>query len=216
MAFSDYAGLKAAVADYLNRTDLTAQIPDFIGLAEVWMMRKLRLRLLEADATISLAGGARTSSLPTDYREPLNLWWNSDVDRRPLRFVPAGLLTVLTTEARPEQWTVDGTNIAFERPADQAYTFTLRYRQSFTLSDDVTTNVVLTQYPDLYLAACLAEAAPFLKDDEASQRWIDRRGHIEHDIREEEARQKAPATLSTDLSRLSRRNGRSFNIYSGF
>ena len=37
MALANLAGLKAAVADYLNRADLTSQISDFITLAEAAM-----------------------------------------------------------------------------------------------------------------------------------------------------------------------------------
>ena len=33
-----YIGLKASVADFLNRADLTASIPDFIALAEAQMI----------------------------------------------------------------------------------------------------------------------------------------------------------------------------------
>ena len=35
MAFTTFTELKSVVADYLARTDLTAQIPDFITLAEL-------------------------------------------------------------------------------------------------------------------------------------------------------------------------------------
>jgi hypothetical protein len=121
MQIVDFASLQAAVADWLNRTDLTARIPDFIGLAEVRMMRKLRMRLLEADATTTAPPGARLISLPTDYREPLNFWWNNGADREPLRFVPPELLDVYTAASRPFCWSIDGNNVAFERPCDQAY-----------------------------------------------------------------------------------------------
>lgn len=216
MNIVDYASLQTAVADYLNRTDLTARIPDFIGLAEVWMMRKLRLRLLETDAALTGTVGSRTIALPADYREPLNLWWNNGVDRESLRFVSPVLIDVWVESSRPYQWAIDGTNIAFERPCDQAYSYTFRYRQKLALSDAVPTNVLLTQYPDIYLAACLVEAAPYMKDPEALQMWLDKRGHLEHDIREEEDRQKSLATLSTEPSMLIGRRGRGFNILRGF
>jgi len=34
MALTTYTELKASIADWLNRSDLTAAIPDFISLAE--------------------------------------------------------------------------------------------------------------------------------------------------------------------------------------
>lgn len=217
MNIIDYASLQAAAADYLNRADLTARIPDFIGLAEVRMMRKLRLRLLEAEAAYTGSVGSRTLALPSDYREPLNLWWNNGTDREALRFVPAALLDVWTTNTRPLLWTIDGTNIAFEAPCDSAYSFTFRYRQKLALSNSVTTNVLLTQYPDIYLFATLVEAAPYLKDKDALAMWDDRYGKAVHDIREEEERQNALSTLSVDAGLLVPNRGqRGFNIYRGY
>ena len=220
MQIVDYASLRSAVLDFLNRSDsgVSARVPDFIALAEGWMMRKLRLRLLETDAALTGTPGSRTIALPTDYREPLNLWWNNGVDRQSLRFVPAGLLDVFTAASLPYFWTVDGTNVAFERPCDQAYSFTFRYRQKLALSNNAPTNVLLTQYPDIYLAATLAEAAPYLRDADALQMWEAKRGSIAHDIREEEERQKSLTTLSTEIgANIMRHRGcGSFNIFRGY
>jgi hypothetical protein len=211
----DYASLQAAAASWLNRTDLTDRIPDFIGLAETRMMRKLRLRLLETEAAYTGTVGVRTLALPSDYREPLNLWWNNGTDRDPLRFVPASLLDVFTVASRPLLWTIDGTHIAFESPCDSAYSFTFRYRQKLALSDAAPTNVLLTQYPDIYLFATLVEAAPYLKDKDALAMWDDRYGKAVHDIREEEERQNALSTLSVDSGLLVPNRSRGFSIYRG-
>ena len=167
MQIVDYASLQDAIASWLNRSDLAARIPDFIGLAETWMMRKLRLRLMEADAAMTGVVGSRFITLPTDYQEPLNLWWNNGSDREPLRFVAPALIDVWTANGHPYQWAIDGTKVAFERPCDQAYSFTFRYRQKLALSTGTPTNVLLTAYPDIYLFASLAEAAPYLKDKDA-------------------------------------------------
>ena len=43
MALDTFAGLKATIADYLNRDDLTSIVPSFISLAEAKFNRKLRL-----------------------------------------------------------------------------------------------------------------------------------------------------------------------------
>ena len=46
MAFTTYTTLKTSIANYLGRTDLTDQIPDFITLAENRLRRDLRLRTM--------------------------------------------------------------------------------------------------------------------------------------------------------------------------
>ena len=42
--FTDYTTLQSTIADYLARTDLTDQIPEFIKLGEVRLARDLRIR----------------------------------------------------------------------------------------------------------------------------------------------------------------------------
>ena len=59
ISFQDYAGLKAAVADWLGRDDLTGRIPDFIALAERRMARELRLRIMERRAETEVQAGPR-------------------------------------------------------------------------------------------------------------------------------------------------------------
>ena len=44
MALTTYTELKASLADWLNRSDLTTTIPDFISLAEAQIERQLRTR----------------------------------------------------------------------------------------------------------------------------------------------------------------------------
>jgi hypothetical protein len=41
MSLTNYSDLKTSVANYLARTDLTDQIPDFIRLAEYRMRREV-------------------------------------------------------------------------------------------------------------------------------------------------------------------------------
>ena len=45
MAIGTYAELKTAVANWLDRDDLTDRIPEFIALAEAKMNRNLRISL---------------------------------------------------------------------------------------------------------------------------------------------------------------------------
>ena len=51
MAIGTYAELQTAVANWLDRGDLTDRIQEFIDLAEARINRNLRLRLMETTAT---------------------------------------------------------------------------------------------------------------------------------------------------------------------
>ena len=66
MAFSNYTELQTSVADWLDRDDLTARIPDFITLAEARFNRLLRIRSMETEAEQVTVAGTRSYSLPTD------------------------------------------------------------------------------------------------------------------------------------------------------
>ena len=67
MAFTTYTELKSVVADYLARTDLTTQIPDFITLAEVRLKRDLRIRQMLKVATSAMTVSDSTVALPSDF-----------------------------------------------------------------------------------------------------------------------------------------------------
>ena len=87
MALNSYAALKASIADFLNRSDLTAVIPDFITLAEAEMNRRIRMAALvkRADATID----SEYTSFPSDLQQIKSLY---------LKTSPITKLVFLTVE----------------------------------------------------------------------------------------------------------------------
>src|SRR6185437_5124068 len=64
-----YAGLQASVADWLNRADLAAVVPDFIALAEAQISRRLLMdgpvRMMMARDDLSI--GAEFVAAPPDF-----------------------------------------------------------------------------------------------------------------------------------------------------
>ena len=68
MAIGTYAELQTAVANWLDRDDLTDRIPEFIALAEAKMNRVLRISLMENVSTaLTMVSGTRDYSLPTGF-----------------------------------------------------------------------------------------------------------------------------------------------------
>ena len=64
MAISTYAELQTAAANWLDRTDLSSRIPEFIDLAESTFNRTIRNhRMITKNDSYSL--GARYVNLPT-------------------------------------------------------------------------------------------------------------------------------------------------------
>ena len=92
MAISTYAELKSAIADWLNRDDLTSVIPSFIELAEAELTRNLRHRKMvtRADATID----EEYTQTPDDWFQTQTLILETD---------PVTELTYLTPDALNEK-----------------------------------------------------------------------------------------------------------------
>lgn len=216
MALTTYAELCAAVADWLERGDLTSRIPDFIALTESRLNRELKIRTIETTASLTGVAGSRFIALPASFREPQNLWRSpADGRREPLRFITPELMQAETTQGEPLQWGIDGTNIAFERPCDQAYTFALRYLGVLDLATTLT-NLVLTEYPDLYLFGACCEAGPFLRDNDLLTIFDTRFKEALAQAKAKESSNKAAVTLSTEPAMLvGRRNRGGFDIESG-
>ena len=69
MAIGTYSELQTAVANWLDRSDLSDRIPEFITLSEARINRLLRVRLMESVKIISLISGTKRYPLPSDYRQ---------------------------------------------------------------------------------------------------------------------------------------------------
>lgn len=199
MAITTYAELQAAAANWLVRADLTARIPEFIALAEARLNRLLRMRLAEAEVALTATPGARTIPLPAGFGEPLALWIVETGGRRGLPFVEPSLMAATSLAGRPAMWSVDGPNLAFERPCDQPYGFIFRLLTKMALSDNAPTNALLSDCPDAYLFATLAEAGSFLRDTDLAQAYEAKLQAALDEINSKDARSRAARALSTDI-----------------
>jgi len=163
MAITNYTELQAAVAAWHHR-DVT-QIPDFIKLAEVRINNILASRLAETDASLTATVSSRYIALPADFGSVYQLWLTTYEPRREILYILPEDLTVFDdSDGRPYFYTIDGSNIAFDRAADIAYTYTLRYKARYSIAT-TSTNDILTTYPDIYLFGSLVEACLFARDD---------------------------------------------------
>lgn len=78
MALSTYSGLKTSIADWLDRDDLTAIIPDFIELAEARINSTLRVRHMEVIVQQSLIEDKKRYVLPSDYLNMRGIKFSGD------------------------------------------------------------------------------------------------------------------------------------------
>ena len=173
MPLSTFAELKASVADWLARDDLTSVIPDFIALTEADMNARLRTRRQETRATATLSDA--TLAVPSDFLELRRLIFTStNPDDSRSYMTPTQLRRKYADDAvgRPAAYTVVGREFHFRPAPDGEYTVEIIYfAQIAALSDSNTTNWILTSYPGAYLYGALSRSAPYTQNDERLAVW---------------------------------------------
>lgn len=175
MSLSTYSELKISVANYLNRSDLTDVIPDFITLTENRLNRELRVRANMVRATTTTTSGTAFYDLPSDLIELRNITYDTSSSSYALTYLSPESSSReygSTGNGFPRAYTNLGKNIKLAPTPDGAYTININYFQKLnSLSDSVTSNDVLTEFPDLYLFGSCMEGAIYLNDTEQTQRF---------------------------------------------
>ena len=174
MAIGTYAELQTAVANWLDRDDLTNRIPEFIALAEARFNRVLRLRSMEAKYTANTVATQRNLALPTGYIQMRNFQVNTS-PLTTLSYVTPEIYDRLwggSTSGTPKFYTILANEISLGPiPASVQEVEMLFYKKFDNLSGTTTTNLLLTDSPDIYLYGSMLEAEPFIMNDERVPLW---------------------------------------------
>lgn len=165
MALSNYSELKSAVANWMARSDLTGDVPEFIQLAEASLNREIGP--VEIDATLTGTAGSRNIDITSFNPVEAKALFLAEAGRaeEPVFRRREGSFSYQTDKGRPTIWTMNGPNtVTFDRLLDSAYPFRLRMTQRFALSDASPTNWLLQNHPDLYLAAAIVWGGVFVQN----------------------------------------------------
>lgn len=199
MAISTWTELKAAVASWSHRSDLTTIIPDCITLAEARMNDMLVLKNMESDEPLTLTLNQNYVTLPTGFVSPLAFWLVVTSERLPLQMVLPQALPYYSTAAQPSFWAVDATNVRFECPADSAYSAYLRCIKQSNLGASVATNYLLTKRPDVYLAGSMVEVAKYLRNPALLATWEPKFLQACDEVKASDSRNRGTVPLRTDI-----------------
>lgn len=177
MSITTYAELQTAVQNWLDRTEISSYVPDFITLAEAAFQRNLRTRQMVASSSSVTSSGSRT--MPTDFLQMISVKRAGS---------PVTTLDPLDSEdfqgrygtrdtGNPAHYTISGENLLIG-PVDDTTAIVVEYYQKIpVLSVSNTTNWLLTKYPDLYLFGSLCEAEMFGKQP-MGPIWKQRRDEV--------------------------------------
>jgi hypothetical protein len=172
MTLTTYAGLQSAIADFLDRQDLTAAIPTFIALAEARISRDVSHWKQEKRVT-------------TVFNEQYELVPNDLIEALSLQHVGGGrIMTMAATEmqerrgdlnyvaAKPTSVRLTAGQFELFPSPDTDYSVSLLYRARIpALADDNVSTWLLLDAPDVLLYGALGNAAPYLKDDGRLPVW---------------------------------------------
>lgn len=170
MALDSYANLQTAIANHLDRDDLTEHIPDFITIAESLHKDEIRIReMIEREA---LTVDGRYEDLPSGFLAPVTFRLLTNPVTK-LGYLTQDKMDEMRREStgRPQWFTIHA-QIEFDVAPDDSYSGEAIYWRELTaLSDANPSNDLLTRSPGCYLYGALAAAAPFLMDDERLPVW---------------------------------------------
>lgn len=168
MALNSYANLKTAIADFLNRDDLTAVIPDFITLAEAQIYRDIRHYEMENRATAQL--DSQYLARPTDWLETIRIHLTTSGTRNLQLLSGASMADkrqgIENATGEPKFYRhAERAFEVFPTP-DGTYNVEILYYQKIpALSDANTSNWLLSEAPDVYLYGSLLHSSPYLAED---------------------------------------------------
>lgn len=205
MSLQTYADLTAAVASWLNRTDLAGQIPDFIVLGETRIKRNQQWfrKIYSVANGTNLTITAQPMVLPADVRTIDAIWCDTDPWRGTIELLPPSAWRDLVTTnddvtgipTKAVFVPMMDTYLASEgpllylwpAPGDTGFAVDFTYLANPAPLSTAVNNLFL-QHPDLYLYAALAETAPFLQHDERLPMWEARYQQIVSELKIERER----------------------------
>ena len=174
MAIDSYATLQTAVDNWLDRSDLSARVPEFISLAEARIGRRLRVRGVEERATTPLKANQEYYSLPSDFLRARSIKINSS-PVRVLRYKTPTQLNYMFPNSGggdARYYTIIGEELQLKPSPSSGNTIEIAYFKKLpSLSDTNTTNWLTTNAPDLLLYGSLIEAEAYLVNDPRIATW---------------------------------------------
>jgi hypothetical protein len=180
MAISTADELRTAIANWTKADDLeTDRLNEFIAIAEARFNRDLRVRaMLNTMSSTALTDGA--ASLPSGFLAFEELRYDGDFSHTLQPKALEWIRAQVESTSEPLYFAIDGSQIiCWPTVGDIEGTY---YKALDSLASN-SSNWLLTSHPDLYLFACLEEAAIFENDMQRGQLWGSRAAALIEQVR---------------------------------
>ena len=171
MSIASYTDLLSQVENWIDRTDLTALIPDFVVLAEAQLNRSLRHRkMIERNGSFVL--NAQYVAVPSNWLQTVQITLNTS-PVRPLESVSKDQINQMRRDyadtGEPQFFATVGEEFEFF-PTPSSETAELIYYRTIPPLASNDPNWLLTLSPDIYLHATILQAQLYVQDEEEAQK----------------------------------------------
>ena len=158
LAFDNYSDLAAAIAEWMDRSDLTGSVQTMIALAESRMRRELAPLFAETSATVATVDGL--AALPSDCGTLNRVIYGT----RTLPNLSVTAATAVVTGSEPWAYTVEANQVRVWPSGD--FTLSLLYQPTLPqLSESSPTNTLLSKHPDAYFFGAMVFAEGYVSND---------------------------------------------------
>lgn len=174
MAIGTYDELKTAIANWVDRSDLTAKLGDFIALTESDMRPVLFASQMEQRAYATASTTSPYLALPTKFVSVRRVQLVSGSIDYQIQEVPASDMSKMDDggAGMPRFYSIVGEQFQFSPQPDAEYRIEITYFKDVpALSDSNTTNWVLDDFPNVYLFGALKHCALYIYDSRKAAEW---------------------------------------------
>ena len=166
MALGTSAEIKAAAADWLNRSDLTSQIDDFFNMSVSEATRRLDLALGENVVEIGVSSDQATAKKLLEPQGSLDIISITDEKGNRLEEVPfQQYRSYVETGSSACVFAYVGGYIYIGSPPSEGDKFTIQYKELSNFNYTNYQNNSLAAIPTIILYGILMYACTYLKDD---------------------------------------------------
>lgn len=194
MSFDTYANFVIEFTSWVDNDDAAAKATSFIELAQSHLNRELKLEDMVVLAEAETAAGDAWLPKPTGFQGMRRLKLGTGDQTEGLDYVTPAEMDDYSSNnigGRPRVFTLLGNRIRLGPIPDAAYYVEMAYYRAVTpISTTVASNIFLEQAPKLLLAATLAEAYEWLRDESERAYWAGKRDALiqEHNTDADEGR----------------------------
>lgn len=165
---TNYTTLLASIASWLNRSDQTANIPDFLTLAESAIADDVRLQGMVTRSTLDTVANQDYIDLPADWLEFVYI----KVAGLPMEYLPPDRLRAASLQTGAlKNYSIEGGRLLLTPTPAGIISVDISYFSKLPALSGTATNFLLTRWPQIYLYKALANGFRFLMDGPHADYW---------------------------------------------